>query len=168
VVKTALRKDSAVKVFVGSDHRGVSFKNKIKDVLQAEGYEVTDVGTNDPEVGCDYPGIAYQVATRVAASPEGRGVLVCLSGVGQAIAANKVPGAYAALCHNTEIARLSRQHNNANILVLGERFVDPAELETILKVWFSTPFEGGRHQRRIDQIKAIERGLWHGAAPKSA
>ena len=157
-----------MKVFVGSDHRGVLFKNKIKDMLQAEGHEVIDVGTHDPEARCDYPEIAYQVATRVAASPEARGVLVCLSGVGQAIAANKVPGAYAALCHNTAIARLSRQHNNANILVLGERFVDPNELAEILKVWLTTPFEGGRHERRINQIKAIEQGLWPGEASRSA
>ena len=146
-----------MKVYIGSDHRGVNFKQKIISILDGLGVENQDVGTHSTE-SCDYPRIAYKVATMVAGNDGNRGVLVCMSGVGQAMAANKVSGAYAALCCNAEAAKLSREHNNANILVLGEKFVDVEELENIIQIWFNTDFEGGRHQRRIDLIKDIEQG----------
>ena len=148
-----------MKVFIGADHRGVAFKAKIQKLLIAQGHTVVDVGSFDPKTSCDYPKIAYQVASNVAKTRQGRGVLVCMSGIGQAMAANKVRGAYAALCYNAEAAALSRKHNNANILVLGAKFVKAGQLEKILKTWFHTDFEGGRHQRRVNQIKKMEKGV---------
>jgi RpiB/LacA/LacB family sugar-phosphate isomerase len=146
-------------IYIGADHRGYRFKKKIMAILEKQGHVVIDMGSHDPEAACDYPKIAYKVATKVAASKDDRGVLLCMTGIGQAMAANKVPGAYAALCHNAKGAELSRQHNNANIIVLGSKFVKPAELPKILQTWLNTEFEGGRHQRRVNQIKKIEKGL---------
>ncbi len=148
-----------MKVYIGSDHRGYEFKKKILKILEAKEYDIIDVGSHDPEVSCDYPKIANKVASAVAQTRHARGILVCMSGIGQAIAANKVRGAYAALCHNSEAAALSRQHNNANILVLGSKFVKIRELKKIIDVWFSTDFERGRHLRRVNQIKKMERGV---------
>ena len=148
-----------MKVFIGADHRGYNFKKRIIAMLEKQGYSVEDMGSYDSAVSCDYPKIAYKVATRVARSQKDRGILLCMSGIGQAMAANKVRGAYAALCHNARSAMLSRQHNNANILVLGAKFTQPKELPKILKTWLTTEFEGGRHQRRINQIKKIEKEL---------
>jgi len=146
-----------MKIFIGADHRGVGFKARIKGILQSLGYDVIDVGTNDETKGCDYPKIGFDVASRVARSRNGRGILMCMSGIGQSIVANKVKGAYAALCYNAEAAKLSRQHNNANVLVLSAKFVKSNQLKKILTVWLTTEFEGGRHQRRVNQIKKIER-----------
>ena len=146
-----------MKVYIGADHRGVDFKSKIIKLLTRQGHQVMDLGAYDPSKSCDYPKIADKVARAVARSPKARGVLLCMSGIGQAIAANKVRGAYAALCYNAEAAKLSRLHNNANILVLGAKFVKPAALPKILKTWFTTEFEGGRHRRRFNQIKKMER-----------
>ncbi len=147
-----------MKIFIGADHRGYHFKKKIITMLNDQGCDVVDVGANDPTVSCDYPKIAYKVATRVAKSKDGRGVLLCMSGIGQTIAANKVRGAYAALCYNAQSAALSRQHNNSNILVLGSKFVKTKDLPKILRTWLNTEFEGGRHRRRINQIKKMEKG----------
>ena len=148
-----------MKIYLGADHRGVHFKKRIAKILCDLGYTAVDLGSFDPKVRCDYPKMAFQVATRVAKSPNDRGILVCMSGIGQMIAANKVRGAYAALCYNAASARLSRRHNNANILVLGAKFVKAKDIRTILKTWLTTEFEGGRHKRRIDQIKKIEKGM---------
>lgn len=147
-----------MKIYLGADHRGVNFKKRIARIIRELGYATVDMGSFDPKVSCDYPKIAYQVATRVARSPNDRGILVCMSGIGQMIAANKVRGAYAALCYNVASARLSRRHNNANILVLGAKFVKAKDIRTIIKTWLTTEFEGGRHKRRFDQIKKIEKG----------
>lgn len=144
-------------IFIGADHRGVEFKTKIKDIIKGLGFAVKDMGT-DSEESCDYPVIAQKVAQAVVKTKNARGILVCMSGIGQCIAANKVKGAYAALCHNTESAQLSRQHNNANVLVLSAKFVDPNELKAMLKAWLTTEFEGGRHERRIKLIRDIEEG----------
>ena len=148
-----------MKIYIGADHRGVDFKAKILGVLKKHHYAFIDEGTHDPEKSCDYPKIAYQVATQVAKSKNDRGILVCMSGIGQAIAANKVKGAYAALCCNEEAARLSREHNNANVLVLSAKFIDSQKLESMMVTWLTTAFEGGRHRRRFNQIKKIEKGL---------
>jgi RpiB/LacA/LacB family sugar-phosphate isomerase len=148
-----------MKVFIGADHRGVSFKKKITEILKTQGVNVIDLGSYDSAKSCDYPKVAYKVASEVARSRNDRGILVCMSGIGQAIAANKVRGAYAALCYNTEAAILSRKHNNANILVLGSKFVKPKDIEKILQVWLNTKFEGGRHRRRVNQIKRMEKGI---------
>lgn len=148
-----------MKIFIGADHRGVNFKKKITQILEARGLNVIDLGSYDPVKSCDYPKVARKVASEVSKSRNARGILVCMSGIGQAIAANKVRGAYAALCYNTEAAALSRRHNNANILVLGSKFVNPKDVEKILRIWLNTKFEGGRHRRRVDQIKKMERGV---------
>jgi RpiB/LacA/LacB family sugar-phosphate isomerase len=147
-----------LKIFIGADHRGVRFKVKIKNILHKLHCDVVDIGAYDEGKSCDYPKIAYKVAKQVAKRQNGRGILLCMSGIGQAMAANKVPGAYAALCYNVRSAKLSRQHNNSNILVLGAKFVRQKDLSKIIKIWLTTKFEGGRHQRRINQIKRIEKG----------
>lgn len=148
-----------MRIYMGADHRGFKTKEKIKQILQKDGYAVIDLGTRTGETSCDYPKIAYQVASRVAESKEARGILVCMTGLGQVIAANKVRGAYAALCCSPEAARLSREHNDANILVLGAKFVKPKDVGKIVQTWLLTKFEGGRHLRRVKQIKKIEKGL---------
>ena len=149
----------STKIFIGADHRGFELKSKIKNLLLKRGYDVEDVGTFSSKPPCDYPQIAYEVARRVSGKKDSRGILVCMTGIGHAIAANKVPGAYAALCYNKEAALLSREHNNANILVLGAKFVSPREMISIINVWLTTKFAGGRHLRRVRQIKEIEKGI---------
>ncbi|MBI5023932.1 MAG: ribose 5-phosphate isomerase B [Candidatus Omnitrophica bacterium] len=147
-----------MKIYIGADHRGFPLKDKIVKLLGRRGYAVEDVGTFDEAKSHDYPKVAYRVAKAVARTRGSRGVLVCMSGIGQAIAANKVRGAYAALCYNVEAAALSRQHNNANILVLGAKFVKEKEPPKILDAWLTAKFEGGRHARRFEQIQKIEKG----------
>lgn len=149
---------SKLKIFIGADHRGVHFKSKIARILDDLNFPTTDLGTNDETVSCDYPVVAYKVAREVAKNKNNRGILVCMSGIGQAIAANKVKGAYAALCYNKEAAVLSRQHNNANVLVLSAKFVSDRNLKEIVQLWLTTEFEGGRHLRRFKQIQKIEKG----------
>ena len=146
-----------MKIFIGADHRGFQQKKEIIAFLKEFGHTVKDVGSFEEDVPCDYPKIAYLVATQVAKSKNARGILVCMTGIGHSIAANKVPGAYAALCYNKQAAALSREHNNANILVLGAKFVDPKDLPEIIEVWLATKFAGGRHLRRVKQIKQIEK-----------
>lgn len=146
-----------MKVFIGSDHRGFVLKQKIGTMLESLGVQIVDVGTDKEDVPCDYPKIAYQVAQSVSKSRNSRGILVCMSGIGHSIAANKVRGVYAALCYNKEAAALSRQHNNSNVLVLGSKFVSEKEIYEIVKIWLNEDFEGGRHLRRVNQIKAIEK-----------
>ncbi len=147
-----------MKIFIGADHRGVVLKERIKELIVGLGHTVTDVGTAS-ERPCDYPAIAYRVARAVAAHRNSRGILLCMSGIGVSIVANKVPGAYAALCYNKEVALLSRQHNNANIMVLGSKFVSPEEMAEMIPAWLAEGFEGGRHERRVRQIKRIEQQL---------
>ena len=144
-------------VFIGADHRGFALKNKIVQRLRADGYGVTDVGTDSDREPCDYPRIAREVAEAVAGARRARGILVCMTGIGHCIAANKVPGVYAALCYNKQAAVLSRQHNNANVLVLGARFVSVGTVSSIIRAWLSVDFEGGRHLRRFRQIQRIEK-----------
>lgn len=146
-----------MKIFIGADHRGFELKNKIKNILVQRGYDVEDVGTYRQEPPCDYPKISYDVARRVTQEKNARGILVCMTGLGHSIAANKVPGAYAALCYNKEAALLSREHNNANILVLAAKFVSPRQMLPVIDVWLKTKFAGGRHLRRVKQIKQIEK-----------
>ena len=145
-----------MKVYIGADHRGYDFKKKIIKILNDQKHDVVDMGAYESSESCDYPKVAHKVASEVAKSRNGRGILVCMSGIGQAIAANKVRGAYAALCYNAETAALSRKHNNSNILVLGSKFVKQAEVGKILRTWLNTEFEGGRHRRRVGQIKKME------------
>lgn len=144
-----------MKIALGADHGGFSLKNEIKEWLESKGYKTLDYGTNSSE-SCDYPKFAKKVAQAVSTKKSDFGILICKSGNGMAIAANKVPGVRAAICHDKNVAELSRQHNDANILVLGSEHVldDP---ETIVKSWLSSNFEGGRHARRVNQIKKMEK-----------
>ncbi len=145
------------KIFIGADHRGFKLKKKIIAFLRKQKYFVEDVGAFAEEPPCDYPKIAYDVATKVVVEPSARGILLCMTGIGHSIAANKVPGAYAALCYTKKAAEFSRRHNNANILVIGAKFVKAAEIPQIIQIWLSSPFDGGRHERRVSQIREIER-----------
>lgn len=149
-----------MKIYIAADHRGVELKSGIKEFLESLGHTVTDMGAYTNDVPCDYPPLAYKVASNVARHHHARGLLVCMTGIGHSIAANKVPGAYAALCYNVEAAKLSRQHNNANILVLGANFVSKKEMRDIIRVWLEEKFEGGRHARRIREIKEIEKKFY--------
>jgi RpiB/LacA/LacB family sugar-phosphate isomerase len=146
-------------VFIGADHRGFVFKGRIASMLKSLGHEVVDMGTYVVEPPCDYPAVSFEVGKNVAKHKNSRGILVCLTGIGHSIAANKVPGVYAALCYTTEAAELSRRHNNANVLVVGSNFVSENTLMDIVKVWLATPFDGGRHLRRFKQIVAYEKNL---------
>jgi RpiB/LacA/LacB family sugar-phosphate isomerase len=145
-----------MKIFIGSDHRGFQLKKKMDAALKSLGHQVVDMGTHDESTACDYPQVALQVAQEVVRHSASRGILLCMTGIGHSIAANKVPGVYAALVYNKEAALLSRQHNDSNVLVLGSKFVDEANMMEIVKIWLSTDFEGGRHLRRKEQIQKIE------------
>lgn len=146
-----------MRVAVGCDHAGFSLKGRIKDLLLAEGHEVIDEGTFSEE-SCDYPDFAARVARRVASGEADRGVVVCATGIGVAMAANKVAGIRAAVCNDMYTARYSRLHNDANVLTLGARVVGPGLAEEIVRTWMGTSFEGGRHSRRLQKLHALERG----------
>lgn len=145
-----------MKIAVGSDHAGFALKQKIVEWLRAEGILVEDVGTTSSE-RCDYPDYAKAVAGLVARDLAQRGILVCGSGIGMSITANKVPGIRAAECFNAESARLSRAHNDANVLCLGGRLIEAAVARQVVDVWLKTEFEGGRHAVRVEKIKQLER-----------
>ena len=144
------------KIAIGSDHGGVDLKTEIKDFLIKEGYEIKDFGTNSTE-SCDYPDIALPVAEAVVNKEYDFGILVCGTGIGIGIAANKVPGVRAALCSDTFSAHATREHNNANILTMGQRVVGTGLALDIVKTFLNTEFEGERHQKRIDKISEIEK-----------
>lgn len=141
-----------MKIAIGSDHAGFSYKEKIKERLAAGGHEVRDFGTQSSEP-VDYPQFIRPVAEAVAAGQYERGIVLGGSGNGEAIAANKVRGIRCALCWSVETARLSRQHNDANMLSLGQRMIPESLALEIVDVWLATGFEGGRHARRIAQIE---------------
>ena len=147
-------------VAIGADHGGFALKAQLRQVLERAGWVVADLGTHSA-ARCDYPSIGYRVAAGIAAGRFDRGILICKSGIGISIVANKVPGIRAALCEDVASARLSRAHNDANILVLGAERISPARARAIVEAWFATPFEGGRHLRRVKQIAAIERRVLH-------
>jgi ribose 5-phosphate isomerase B len=140
-----------VKIAIGSDHAGFRYKERLKQVLGDRGHQVTDFGT-DSEQPVDYPRFIRPVAEAVAAGRFERGVVLGGSGNGEAIVANRVPGVRCTLCWSVESARLARQHNDANVLSLGERLIAPEDLLPIVETWLTTPFEGGRHARRLALI----------------
>ena len=140
-----------MKIAVGSDHAGYRLKEALKESLESGGHQVTDYGTFSEE-SVDYPDIGFQVAGGVANGQHERGVLVCGSGQGMVMTANRVRGVRAALCFDQEAARMSRQHNDANVLVLSGWNVPPEEAVRILDVWLTAEFEGGRHLRRIKKL----------------
>jgi RpiB/LacA/LacB family sugar-phosphate isomerase len=145
-------------IAIGSDHGGVELKDYLVSLLHAKDLDVSDLGTQGRE-SVDYPDFGREVSLRVAKGEAERGILICTSGIGMSIVANKFPGVRAALVHDLDGARTSRQHNDANILVLsGAKTQKPAARE-ILETWLETPFAGGRHQRRVEQIMQIERAM---------
>lgn len=141
-----------LKVVIGSDHGGFRYKEAIIDYLKARNIEFLDIGTHTLE-SCDYPEIARLAAKKIASGEFNRGILVCGTGIGMSIAANKVKGIRAALCSDTYSARVSRAHNNANILCLGERVIGEHLALDIVDIWLKTGFEGGRHKRRVDMLE---------------
>ena len=146
-----------MRIALGSDHRGWPLKERLKALLSGGGHEIVDVGTDSAE-STDYPVYALAVAEKVAPGEVDRGIVVCASGIGMSIAANKVDGVRAALCRTVEDARMSRLHNDANVLALSERSLQDPALEDLVHTWLETPFEGGRHQRRLDRIRRYEQG----------
>jgi ribose 5-phosphate isomerase B len=142
-------------VALGADHGGFDLKEQLKEFLRAWGYTPLDLGTSSREA-VDYPDFAEAVSNAVVRGDAWRGVVIDSAGIGSSIAANKVPGARAALCYDRATARNSREHNDANILSLGARLISAEAAREILAVWLETPFAGGRHQRRVDKIRAIE------------
>ncbi|MFH1421097.1 MAG: ribose 5-phosphate isomerase B [Planctomycetota bacterium] len=145
-----------MKIAIGSDHAGFEYKKKLKESLTSQQHLVEDFGTYLEE-SCDYPDYAVKVAHAVADGNCSRGILICGTGIGMSIAANKVHGIRAALCCDTEAAKMSREHNNANVLCLGARRDDFSLIEEIVKVWLSTEFAGGRHERRVNKFTEIEK-----------
>ncbi len=140
------------KIIIGSDHAGFNLKNKLISYIQAKGIEVYDAGTYNTE-SCDYPIIAKNVANKIAQKEYERGILICGTGIGMSMAANKVKGIRAAVVSDTCSAKMSRLHNNSNILCLGERIVGEELAKDITDIWLTTEFLGERHQRRINMIE---------------
>lgn len=147
-----------MRIAIGSDHAGFELKRHLADALTARGHEVTDLGTNSLE-SCDYPDYAARVAYEVVQGRADRGMLVCTTGMGMTMAANKVKGIRAALAVNPDEVLLTRQHNDANILAFSARYTKPEEAEAMARIFLSTKFEsGGRHQRRVNKMMALESG----------
>jgi len=145
-----------MKIAIAADHAGYQEKEQLKPLLAELGIQFEDLGTVSPE-SVDYPDYARKVAEKVARGEADQGLLVCGSGTGMAIAANKVPGVRAAVAWNEEIARLAREHNDANVLSLAARCMPVSELAKIVRAWFAAKFDGGRHARRVDKIREIEK-----------
>lgn len=140
------------KLIIGSDHAGFTLKNSLFNYLKEQGYDANDAGTYSEE-SCDYPAIAKDVANKIANGDYDIGILVCGTGIGMSIAANKVKGIRAAVVSDTCSAKLSRQHNNANILCIGSRIVGESLAKDIVDIWLNTDFAGERHQRRVSMIE---------------
>lgn len=146
------------KIVIGSDHAGYSLKEALKEYLTEMGQEITDVGTHGRD-DVDYPDFGIMVSEKVSSGEFTRGILFCGSGVGMTIIANKFPSVRAVLCLDEDTARMSRLHNDTNILVLAGRQTDIETAKAIIATWLKTAFEGGRHQRRLDKIRELERKL---------
>ncbi|UOE93953.1 ribose 5-phosphate isomerase B [Alkalihalobacillus sp. LMS39] len=144
-----------MKVAIGSDHGGLQIKEEIKALMDELGIEYEDVGCECTD-SVDYPDYALPVCEKVVSNEVDRGILICGTGIGMSIAANKVKGIRCALAHDTFSAKATREHNDTNVLAMGERIVGPGLARDIAKVWLETEFEGGRHARRVDKVMAIE------------
>ena len=140
-----------MKVHVGADHAGFRIKERLKEVLVELGHDVVDAGP-DSEDSCDYPDFAKKVAKAVGSGKADRGVLICGTGIGMSMVANRSEGVLAACVHDRVTAEMSRRHNNSNVFCAGARIVPAGEIESNLRTWLETPFEGGRHSRRVDKI----------------
>lgn len=144
-----------MKIAIGTDHAGYDFKEAVQAFLKSEGHDVQDLGTYNKE-SCDYPDYAERVSKYVVQGSAQFGILVCGSGIGMSIAANKVHGVRAALCHDLYTARMGRSHNDANIMVLPSRLIAITIAEEMIQLFLKTPFEGGRHAGRVDKIMKME------------
>ncbi len=148
-------------VLIASDHGGLALKDAVVDYLTGQGVPVRDLGTMSGD-SVDYPDYAGKVARAIANGEAGEGILICGTGIGMSIAANKFPGVRAALISDEFTARMSKEHNNANIIVMGGRILTPERARELVGIWLKTPFEGGRHQRRLEKIAQIEDDVRHG------
>jgi ribose 5-phosphate isomerase B len=144
-----------MKIVLGSDHAGFDLKEKVCAYLKSKGLEVEDYGPHSRDF-VDYPDYAEKVATSVAAQQADFGVLICGTGLGMMLAANKVPGVRAVVCNDTLSAHFARAHNDGNVLTIGGRFLDEATMQKVVDTWLATPFEGGRHARRVEKIGSID------------
>jgi ribose 5-phosphate isomerase B len=146
-----------MKIAIASDHRGFHLKERVISLLKAKGHEVLDDGPSS-EASVDYPDFAALVAKKVSSGEAERGILICGTGIGMAIAANKFAGVRAAACVDEVTAELSRRHNDLNVLCLSGDLLSSRSTERLVEIWMSTDFEGGRHQRRVEKISALEQG----------
>jgi len=146
-----------MKVVIANDHAAVHYKKMVAEYLENKGFEVIDLGSCDPQAADDYPDFGEAAAEEVAAGRADKGVLICGTGVGMCITANKIKGIRAGVCSDPATARLMVMHNNCNILCLGERITGPELAKDIIDAFFGASFEGGRHARRVDKIMALER-----------
>ncbi|MBM4022582.1 MAG: ribose 5-phosphate isomerase B [Planctomycetes bacterium] len=156
-----------MRIAIGSDHRGVTSRSRLVGLLERLGNQVVDCGSFG-EDAADYPDVAADVARRVAGGSVERGILLCCTGVGMAVAANKVAGVRAATCHDEVTAEMSRRHNDLNVLCLSAGMLGPEMQEKIIRTWLETPFEGGRHARRVAKITALEADCGGGGKPGKA
>lgn len=143
-----------MKYFIGADHAGVDFKAFVKELFEKKGHEVIDMGPSTKD-RVDYPDFAAKVCEEVLKNKESKGILICGSGIGMSMAANKFDGIRAALCHSEYAAKMARQHNDANVLCLGERVSGEGMVEAIVNAWLENSFEKGRHEGRVDKINAL-------------
>lgn len=151
-----------MKIYIGSDHAGFELKKAIFEDLKGQGNEVLDLGTFDGVNKVDYPDIAREVSEKVVENGEGFGILICGTGMGMAIAANKVKGIRAVTAHDVTTARLARLHNDANVLTFGERVIGPEVAKDMVKTFLNTSFEGGRHAARVEKIMQLQDQKQHG------
>jgi ribose 5-phosphate isomerase B len=144
-----------MRIAIGSDHRGFAVKQKLIELLRQLGQEVVDVGTNSTE-SCDYPDVAGIVGAQVSRHEVDRGILICGTGIGMSIVANKFPGVRAAPCHDDLSAEMSRRHNDLNVLCLSADMLGEKLIDRMVEIWLNTEFEGGRHARRVEKIQQVE------------
>jgi ribose 5-phosphate isomerase B len=147
-----------MRIAIAADHNGISMKARLAEWLAAQGHQVDDRGAHDPAAVVDYPPLCADLAREVLAGRAERGIVIGGTGGGEAIASNKIRGIRAGLCHTPFLAEISSAHNNTNVLVLGAKVISPEEAVEVTSIWLSTPFKGERHQHRLDQIAALERG----------
>ncbi|MGE0756269.1 MAG: ribose 5-phosphate isomerase B [Pirellulaceae bacterium] len=145
-----------MRIAIGSDHRGFNVKARLIEGLRQDGHEIADEGTHNGDT-CDYPDVACIVSRKVSAGEADRGILICGTGIGMQITANKFRGVRAAVCHDEIEAEMSRRHNDTNVLCLSGNLVGERRVDSLVKKWLATEFEGGRHARRIEKIQHIER-----------
>ncbi|GAB6164709.1 ribose 5-phosphate isomerase B [Thermostilla marina] len=147
-----------MRIAIGSDHRGFEVRNRLAKFVESLGHEVELFGGDD-ETPVDYPDVAETVARKVVAGEFDRGILLCGTGLGMSIAANKIPGVRAAACHDQLTAEMSRRHNDANVLCMSAELLGERLMNEVVRIWLTTDFEGGRHARRVEKIAAIERAV---------